>query len=284
VSPREEPPPEPWSAEDFRSIATLLRAQRGAALPAHRLGLIQARLQARLRARGVPSFTWFHDRMLRARPGGAGMQLLIDLSTINHSSFFREPVPLRFLAERLAERLRADPAGQARAWSAGCSAGQEPYSLAMAVAELAPAPAAERLQVWASDLSSEMIRFAARAIYDARDVADVPADRLRRFFLRGRGPRHGSYRVAPEVRRLVTFQHFDLHVPDWPVPGDFDAILCRNVALYFAEEERLPLLDRLAGRLRAGGWLALGNCEILPGPPRQLEKVAPSLYRKAPSP
>ena len=284
MSSRGERAPEPWSAEDFRSIALALRAQRGAGLPEHRLGLIQARLQARLQARGVPSFTWFHDRMLRARPGGPEMQLLIDLSTINHSAFFREPVPLQFLAGRLAERLGAG-AAPVRAWSAGCSAGQEPFSLAMAVAELVPAAAAlERLQVWASDLSLEVVRAAARAIYEARDLAGVPAERLRRFFLRGRGPRRGSYRVAPEVRRLVTFQHLDLHAADWPVPADFDAILCRNVALYFAEAERLPLLERLAGRLRGGGWLAVGNCEILPGRPRGLEKVAPSLYRKAATP
>src|SRR5262249_13841381 len=148
------------------------------------------------------------------------------------------------------------------------------------VAELVAPAMAERLEVRASDLSHEMLRAGARAIYDPRDLVEVSPDRLRRFFLRGRGPRHGSYRIAPPIRRLVRLHHFDLRGPDWPVSAEFDAILCRNVTLYFPEAERVPMLDRLAGRLRDGGWLAIGNCEILPGRPRRLRKEGPSIYRK----
>jgi chemotaxis protein methyltransferase CheR len=288
VSPRPKPDPlppadapEPWSAEDFRPIAAVLRSRQGETLSPQRLALIQSRLQARLRARNIPNFSWFHDRVLKPRPEGRGMQMLIDLSTVNHSSFFREPATLRFVAERLAERLREGPA---RVWSAGCSAGQEPYSLVMTLAELAPLPDPGRLEVWASDLSMEMIRAGAAAIYDAREAEGVSTERLRRFFLRGRGRQHGSVRVAPEVRRLVTFQQFDLRAAEWPAPGDFDAILCRNVALYFSEGDRVPLIDRLAGRLREGGWLVVGNCELLPGAPARLRKVAPSIYAKGTTP
>jgi chemotaxis protein methyltransferase CheR len=278
------PAPVPWSAEDFRPIAAVLRARQGGELPPQRLALIQSRLQGRLQARGIPSFSWFHDRVLRVRPQGHGMQMLIDLSTVNHTAFFREPDQLRFLAERLAERMREGRPGPVRAWTAGCSAGQEPYSLAMMLAELVPMPGPEQFELWASDLSMQMIRTAAAAIYDARDLADVPPERLRRFFLRGRGPRTGTVRVAPEVRRLVRFQQFDLRAPEWPVPAEFDAILCRNVLLYLDEPERVPMLDRMAGRLRDGCWLAVGNCEILPGRPRLLRKRAPSLYRKEAEP
>lgn len=276
--------PVPWSLDDFRPIAAVLRARPGGPLPPQRLDLIRARLQARLRARGLPSFTWFHDHELRRRPEGSGMQMLIDLSTVNHTTFFREVAPLRFLAERLAERLRVAPTATARAWCAGCSAGQEPYSLAMLLAELVPTLGPGRFQGWASDMSLEMIRAAARAIYARRELGDVSPERLRRFFLRGRGPRQGSYRIVPEVRALWSFLHFNLHDAEWPVPGELDAILCRNVAIYFAEGERRPLLDRLAGRLREGGWLVIGNCEILPDCPPVLRKVGPSLFRKEPGP
>lgn len=253
-------------------------------LSPQRLGLIRSRLQVRLQAHGVPSFTWFHDQRLRSRPHGPDMQMLIDLSTVNHSAFFRESATLAFLAEQMAGRVRArlGRSGPVRAWSAGCSAGQEPFSLAMAMVERIPALDPGQWEVWASDLSLEMIEAGTRAVYDTRDLADIAPDRQRRFFLRGRGPRHGSYRVVPEVRRLVKFRHFDLRAPDWPVPSELDAILCRNVALYFAESERLPLVERLTDRLRVGGWLALGHCEILPGLPSRLIKVAPSVYRKEP--
>ena len=278
------PGPQPWSAEDFRPIAAILEGRHALLLTPHRLTLLQARLQARLRAQGVPSFTWFHERELLARPNGPGHQLLIDLSTVNHTSFFREAVELRFVAEQLASQMRSTPAVPVRIWSAGCSAGQEPYSLAISLAELVPGLGPERLEYWASDLSYEIVHAAARAIYRDRELTDVTPERLRRFFLRGRGPRSGEYRVAPEIRRLVRFVHFDLRSSEWPIPGVFDAILCRNVLLYFTDEERPQVLDRLARHLRPGGWLIIGNCEILPDRPGLLEKYAPSIFRRVTTP
>jgi chemotaxis protein methyltransferase CheR len=273
--------PEPWSPDDFRPIARMLQTRRGVVLPPHRLSLLQARLHARLRSRGIPSFTWFHNQVLAAAPGGSGMQLLVDLSTVNHTSFFREAPQIDAVAQHLAGRLRSDPLEPVRVWSAGCSGGQEPYSLAMVVTELVPGLSPHQLEIWASDVSWEMIHAAARATYDERILGDISPERIRRFFMRGRGRRRGYYRIVPEIRRFVTFQHFDLRSADWPVPGDFDAILCRNVALYFTEAERPALLDRLAHRLRKGGWLVVGNCEILPDRPGVLEKLGPSIFREA---
>lgn len=280
--------PAPWTDDDFRPVAALIRArhQAGGPLSPQRLGLIRARLQARLAARGVPSFAWFHEHELVPRPEGAGMQLLIDLTTVNHSTFFREPLTLRAVAEHVAGLIVARPpaSGPVRVWSAGCSAGQEVYSLAMIVAELVPGLTPERLEVWGSDLALGVVRTAARAIYEDRELGEVPEERLRRFFLRGLGPRVGTYRVAPELRALATFLQFDLRRPDWPVPEAFDAILCRNVAIYFDEAERPFLLDRLADRLRDGGWLVVGNCEILPERPGVLRKIAPSIFRRISGP
>jgi chemotaxis protein methyltransferase CheR len=234
----------------------------------------------------MPSFTWFYEHEIAHCPGGSGMQLLVDLTTINHSSFFREPVPLRALAEHLAGLIRGRRGGEpaVRAWSAGCAAGQEPYSLAMLLAELIPGLTRGALEIWASDVALGMVRAGARAVYEARDLAEVGPERLRRFFLRGTGPQQGSYRVAPEIRDLVTFLHQDLRRPEWTIAGDLDAILCRNVAIYFDEAERLALLDRLASRLRDGGWLVVGNCEILPERPGVLLKIAPSIFRKVATP
>ena len=109
--------------------------------------------------------------------------------------------------------------------------------------------------------------------------ADLGLKRLR-FFLRGHGPRAGSYRIVPEIRDLIKFRHLDLRNPIWPLPSDFHMIFCRNVSIYFAEDERMELLDRLSQHLRPGGWLAIGNGEILPGVPSSLRKHSPSIYRK----
>jgi chemotaxis protein methyltransferase CheR len=281
-TPAPMPPgePEPWSEADFAPIVAFLRNQIGITLEPHRMGLLQARLRSRLQARAYPSFTRFNERVLKADPTGPGMQLLIDLSTVNHTAFFREPGHFTFMAERLAPIFKDPTAGTVRIWSAGCSTGQEPYSMAMVLAETIPNLSPQKVEIWASDLSLEVVKVAARSIYQTRDVQGVSPARLRRFFLRGRGPREGSYRVVPEIRDLVKYRHLNLRDKIWPLPTDFHVILCRNVSIYFAEDERMELLDRLATSLRPGGWLAIGNGEILPGVPNALRKIAPSIYRK----
>ncbi len=280
LGPPPSPTPEPWSEPDFAPVVIFLRNQIGITLEPHRMGLLQARLRSRLQALGFSSFGQWHDRVLKADPTGPGMQLLIDLSTVNHTAFFREPAHFTFMVERLAPALRDPGSGPVRIWSAGCSSGQEPYSMAMVLAETIPNLNPQRVEIWASDLSLEMLKAAARAIYNSRDVQGVSPARLRRFFLLGRGPREGSYRVVPEIRDLVKFRHLDLRSGNWPMPTDFHVIFCRNVSIYFAEDERMTLLNRLAQHLRSGGWLAMGNGEILPGVPGSLRKHSPSIYRK----
>ncbi len=274
------PEPEPWSEKDFVPITAFLRHQIGITLEAHRMGLLQARLRSRLQVKNFNSFTQFYEQVLKTEPNGWGAQLLIDLSTVNHTAFFREPAHFTFMVEKIAGWLKESPGTTMRIWSAGCSSGQEPYSMAMVMAESLANLSPQKVEIWASDLSLEMLKNAASAIYTTRDVQGVSPARLRRFFLLGRGPREGSFRVVPEIRDLVKFRHIDLRNPSWAVPADFPIIFCRNVSIYFAEDERLTLLNRLAQHLRPGGWLAMGNGEILPEVPPSLRKHSPSLFQK----
>jgi chemotaxis protein methyltransferase CheR len=272
--------PEPWSEKDFVPITAFLRHQIGITLEAHRMGLLQARLRSRLQVKNFNSFTLFYEQVLKTDPTGWGAQLLVDLSTVNHTAFFREPAHFTFMVERIAAWLKESPGMNIRIWSAGCSSGQEPYSMAMVLAESINNLSQQKVEIWASDLSLEMLKNAASAIYTTRDVQGVSPARLRRFFLLGRGPREGSFRVVPEIRDLVKFRHIDLRNPTWTIPADFPIIFCRNVSIYFAEDERLTLLNRLAQHLRPGGWLAMGNGEILPDVPPSLRKHSPSLFQK----
>ncbi len=277
-------PPSPevdaWSEKDFAPITAFLRTQIGISLEPHRMGLLQARLRSRVQVRGYSSFAQFHDQVLRADPTGWGTQLLIDLSTVNHTSFFREPAHFAFMAEKVVGWLKESPGSTIRLWSAGCSSGQEPYSMAMVLAETLPPQQLPKIEIWASDLSLEMLKVAATAIYNARDVQGISPARLRRFFMLGKGPREGSFRMVPEVRDLVKFRHIDLRTPNWAVPSDLPMIFCRNVSIYFAEDERIALIERLAHHLRPGGWLVMGNGEILPGSAPSLRKHSPSLFQK----
>ncbi|APW61257.1 CheR family methyltransferase [Paludisphaera borealis] len=272
--------PEPWSEKDFGSIVVFLRNQIGISLELHRMGLLQARLRSRLQSKGFGSFAQFHDQVLKPDPTGWGTQLLIDLSTVNHTSFFREPAHFTFLIEQVSAWLKEAPTSPVRIWSAGCSSGQEPYSMAMALAEALPHHGLSKVEIWGSDLSLEMLKVAAGAIYTTRDVQGVSPARLRRFFLLGRGPREGSFRIVPEIRDLVKFRHLDLRNSIWPVPTDFHVVFCRNVSIYFSDDERLALLDRLSQHLRPNGWLVMGNGEILPYVPSMLRKHSPSIFQK----
>ena len=277
------PPPsdsEPWSEKDFAAIVVFLRRQIGITLEPHRMGLLQARLRSRLQVKGISSFSQFHEQVLRNDPSGWGAQLLIDLSTVNHTSFFREPAHFTFLSEQVSASLKEAPPSTVRLWSAGCSSGQEPYSMAMALAEALPPHGLAKVEIWANDLSLEMLKVGASAIYGTRDVQGVSPARLRRFFLLGRGPREGSFRIAPEIRDLVKFRHLDLRNGIWALSNDFHVIFCRNVSIYFADEERMILLDRLSHHLRPGGWLVMGKGEILPSVPASLRKHSPSLYQR----
>jgi chemotaxis protein methyltransferase CheR len=272
--------PEPWSEKDFVPIVAFLRHQIGITLESHRMGLMQARLRSRLQVKGFSSFTQFYEQVLKVDATGWGAQILIDLSTVNHTSFFREPAHFPFLSEHVVAWQKESPGSTIRIWSAGCSSGQEPYSIAIALAESLQTHALSKVDIWASDLSLEMLRVAAGAIYTTRDVQGVSPARLRRFFLLGRGPREGSFRIVPEIRDLVKFRHLDLRNSVWALPNDFHIIFCRNVSIYFAEEERLVLLDRLSQHLRPGGWLVMGNGEILPSVPASLRKHSPSLFQR----
>ena len=271
---------EPWAEKDFAAIVVFLRHQIGITLEPHRMGLLQARLRWRLQVKGFSSFCQFHEQVLRNDPSGWGAQLLIDLSTVNHTSFFREPTHFTFLSEHVSAALKEAPTSTVRLWSAGCSSGQEPYSMAMSLAEALPPHSLAKFEIWANDLSLEMLKVAAGAIYGTRDVQGVSPARLRRFFLLGRGPREGSFRIVPEIRDLVKFRHLDLRNSIWALPNDFHIIFCRNVSIYFADEERMILLDRLSHHLRPGGWLVMGNGEILSSVPASLSKQSPSLYQR----
>ncbi len=280
LGPLPSPDPDAWSEKDFAPIVAFLRNQIGITLEPHRMGLLQARLRSRVQAGGFTSFTHFNERVLKTDPNGPGMQLLIDLSTVNHTAFFREAAHFTFMAERVLAWLKEAPGSPVKIWSAGCSTGQEPFSMAMVLTESIAGLPPGRVEIWASDLSRGVLDDAARAIYRDNDVRGVTPARLRRFFLRGSGPRAGSYRVVPEVRDMVKFRHLDLRNKSWAVPGDFHMIFCRNVSIYFADDERLELLNRLAHHLRPGGWLVMGNGEIIQSVPSILRKHSPSIFWK----
>jgi chemotaxis protein methyltransferase CheR len=205
---------------------------------------------------------------------------LIDLVSTNHTHFFREPEHFTILADRVLPRLadRRGPSGRPlQIWSAASSSGEEPYTLAIVLAEFARQRPHVTWQVSASDISRRMLERCRLGIYEAEKVA-VPDEQLRRYFLRGFAEREGFYRVRPELRRHVHVHHINLFQPDYPLPAGLDVIFCRNVMIYFDQPSRQELLERLVAMLAPGGTLFVGHAESLLGLRHGLRTEWPSVY------
>jgi len=269
------------SDTDFALFQGLVYREAGIHLGAHKKALVVARLARRLRELRLPS----HRAYLKlVKQDAAERVVMLDLLTTNETRFFREPHHFQFMEQRLFPAWRAAAsAGQrsrdVRIWSAGCSTGEEPYSLAMCLLHNFPPLSGWGLHVHASDLSTRALDRAYTAVYPEERASDVPPAYLRRFMLKGTGASVGRVRVAPQVRALVRFERLNLNGP-FSVPGPFDAILCRNVLIYFDAESRRRAIRRLAEQLAPGGHLFLGHSESLNGLSETLRHVAPNIYAR----
>ena len=192
--------------------------------------------------------------------GAAERERMINAITTNLTGFFREPHHFEFLEQRM---LPAMPVGwqRLRIWSAGCSSGEEPYSIAMSLVRAMPGIHGRDARILATDIDTEALAKARRGIYPQEQVRKLDEARVKRFFQKGTGNHIGLARVRPEVSALVEFMPLNLLAPQWPVKGPFDAIFCRNVMIYFDKPTQLALLRRFAPLLNPGGLLFVGHSE-----------------------
>lgn len=245
--------------------------------------MLANRLRRRLRALGFDSFDAYCDLLLSPQ-GPDEIEHLVDLISTNHTGFFREPDHFTFLTSRILPELvpqLAATSAPLRIWSAAASSGEEPYTLAMVLAEyFRVSPVSVPWRIEASDISRRMLDQAQQGIYrlDARHT--LAPELLRRYFQRGVGVRAGTCRVKAELRERVRFQRINLFQAEYPVPHDQHMILCRNVMIYFDPPSRGVLVHKLARHLAPGGYLVIGHSESLLGLRHELESVRQSIFRK----
>ena len=245
----------PFDAEHFRVISERMHRFSGIRLPEAKREMVYARLARRLRALGIGSFDDY-VRFLDLEP--AEWEHCTNALTTNVTAFYREEHHFRTLAEHA--RATARPGEPFRVWSAGCSTGEEPYTIAMCLAEaLGGAP----FEVLASDLDTQVIATAREAVYPLASVLKLPEERQKRFFLKGTGRFEGKARVRPELAANVTFVRVNLMDAEWPVEPGLDAIFCRNVMIYFDKPTQRRLVERYARLLRREGLFFAGHAESL---------------------
>lgn len=268
----------PFTTRDFERIAAFAYREFGLSLQASKKELVYSRLIKRLRALGLTGFQPYCD-LLDSPEGKDEHEAIVSALTTNVTHFFRESHHFDLLANLAVKpRLQALRAGERlRIWSAGCSAGMEPYSIAMTLLDALPEAAQLNIRILATDVDPAILARAREARFSADEVRPIP-DRMKPWAL---GPAEADgHRIAPKVTQMVRFAELNL-MQDWPVRGPFDAIFCRNVAIYFDKPTQARLWQRFAGLLAPGGLLFIGHSERLGGPAEpSFTSVGTTAYRK----
>lgn len=265
--------------EEFRFLAAFMSRESGIVLSEHKRQMVCGRLVKRLRALGMRTFAEYVD-LLKGPAAHAEVENLVNAITTNITHFFREPHHFDYLrdlvlAPRLTERPRRP---RVRIWSAGCSSGEEPYSIAMVVADVLRNGEGWDALILATDIDTNVLTRAQTGLYKVEAVKHIPETYRKRFLRRVPGDAE-HVQMADELKRLIRFKQLNLH-EDWPMKGGFDAIFCRNVAIYFDKPTQKVLFNRYADILNMGGLLYLGHSESLIGVSDRFEVVGKTAYRR----
>lgn len=267
----------PLTAREFDQIRNLAYEKFGLSLREGKETLVSARLGKKIRELNFKSFQQYYQHVVGDATGDA-LVSLIDALTTNHTSFFREPIHFEFLREKALPQLRDRE--RIAIWSAACSTGEEPYSIAACLQEELGESKLSKVRILASDISTRALRKAQQGVYPAERFEGIPVQQLRQFLLRGDGDSKGLYRVKPQVRSTVEFTRVNL-MESLSHLGPFSVIFCRNVMIYFDKQTQEGLVNRLAGCLEPGGYLFTGHSESLNGIKHPLQFVRAAIYRKS---
>ncbi len=271
------------SPQEFDRLSDFIIEHCGIKMPPAKKIMLESRLQKRLRTLGMTSFKEYCEYLFDTPEGDRELVHMIDAVTTNKTDFFREPVHFDFLAgTALPEFLAESAAGgrkQFMVWSAGCSSGEEPYTLAIVLNEFAFQHPDFHYSILATDISTKVLDKAKAGIYDEHLVEDIPHALKQKYFLRSKDRAKRLVRVVPELRARVTFQRVNLMEEHLVVPERVDAIFCRNVIIYFERSTQYQLLSRLCRCLKPGGYLFLGHSETVHGFDLPLVRIASTIYR-----
>lgn len=273
----------PLTDREFRMLQQLIYREAGIHLSDAKKALVSGRLSRRLRVLGCRDFTSYYDHVAANQDERTSM---LDCISTNETRFFREPNQFEFLEQRVLPRWQAlGASGQIpkriRAWSAACSTGEEPYTLAMVLAAHFPAAEGWSVEILASDLSTRVLAAARDGVWPVERSNDIP-ERLRKaFMLRGVRTEEGRMRAHPSLKSMIDFRRINLNDRDYGVRGTFDLIFCRNVLIYFNRDSKDGVIQRVLRHLSPTGLFFLGHAETLSGGAYGMENAGPTVYRRA---
>jgi chemotaxis protein methyltransferase CheR len=269
----------------FQKFHRMIYAESGIWLGEAKTALLCGRLFRRLRALDLASLENYYERV--AQPGEREERgKMIDAITTNETRFFREPRQFDVLAQNVIPRWRLQAEGglrphRLRIWSAGCSSGEEPYSIAMVLARDLPAEHGWDTRILATDISTCVLEKAGKGIYPIAKSAELPKELLRSFMLRGLANREGEVKVKVEIQQMIDFRRMNLDEDTGVSEGPFDAIFCRNVLIYFDSASKRRAVKKIIRHLVPNGFLFVGHAENLAVLSTQLRSIEPAIYQNA---
>jgi chemotaxis protein methyltransferase CheR len=268
---------------DYKFIRDLVYSHSRINLGPDKKELVSARLGKRLRATNITSISDY-CRFLQEKECADELSHLIDAISTNHTFFFREKQHFEFLTgvaiPEMMKQRRTERASHFKVWSAASSSGEEPYSIALSLAEHFGAVPSWPWRIEATDISHRILQRARIGVYGHEALSKVPAATIRNHFQRGFGPQEGNYRIKPHIQEGVTFRQLNLLEGAFPFAEPFHVIFCRNVMIYFDRPTQEELVNKLMAQLVPGGYLFVGHSESLSGVKHSLDIVKPAIYRR----
>ncbi len=266
-----------FSDEDFRALAEIAYRHSGIVLSEAKRNLVYGRVSRRLRKLGFDSFAEYRAYL---DENDSEIEPFINAISTNLTKFFRESHHFdHFRAEMVETYARGTGSSRLRVWSAGCSTGEEPYTIAMVIRQALRAGGKYDAKILATDIDTEVVARAAKGEYPADDLGEMPNEYRRAF---GLDAGHGTVTMPDSLRGLISFGRLNLIDQRWPMKGPFDAIFCRNVMIYFDAETKKNLVHRFVEMLRPGGFLYIGHSESLFGSFPGLRLIGRTIYRREP--
>ena len=271
------------TTREFTLFQRLIHRQTGIYLPETKKALVVARLSKRVRSLNLSGFGAYFELVERDRDEHTYM---LDSICTNETRFFREPRQFDFLESGVLPewRMRGESGlrpKRIRAWSAACSTGEEPFSLAMLLRTHFPLQAGWSVEILASDISTKVLNSAKEAVWPIDRAKEIPPDYRRAYMLRGIGAEEGKMRAQPALRSMVEFRRLNLNDERYAVDGPFDLIFCRNVLIYFDRDTKAAVIERLSRHLSPDGLLFLGHSETLHSAAHALRHVGPTAYARS---
>ncbi len=270
----------PFTEKNFNFLRKISNARTGIVVTDEKMDMFYSRLSRRVRALGLSSFDEYCALIKRDNSGKEVLELVNSITT-NLTAFFRENHHFDFLqGTAIPEAMQRNAQSRTiRIWSAGCSTGEEPYSIAMTLGETLPNSSGWNAQILATDIDSNVLTKAASGIYALDRLKGMQKPRLKRWFMKGKGDSSGFARVKPEARNNISFGQLNL-MEDWRHAELHDIIFCRNVIIYFDKASKTTLIDRYADALVDGGYLFIGHSESLYKITDRFDLIGNTIYRK----